>query len=128
MAQEFKSLRLIIVMLIRKSSESQLATLILGSHQTSVLCHMGDFGCGDGGWTPVMKMNGNEALFHPFYSQSAYVGILPGGHNNFCKKSTTNERVYLQFFLDSSILFPSILRNKIVSFFFFNFDLLYLFS
>ncbi|CAH3111614.1 unnamed protein product [Porites lobata] len=51
-------------MLIRKSSESQLATLILGSHQTSVLCHMGDFGCGDGGWTPVMKMNGNEQTFH----------------------------------------------------------------
>ena len=107
MAQQFKRLRLIIVMLIRKS-ESQLATLMLGSHQTSVLCHMGDFGCGNGGWTPVMKMNGNEVLFHPFYSQSAYVGILPGGHNNFCKKSTTNERVYLQFF--------------------FNFDLLYLFS
>ena len=118
MAQEFKSLRLIIVMLIRKSSESQLATLILGSHQTSVLCHMGDFGCGDGRWTPVMNVNGNELLFHPFYSQSAYVGILPGGPNNFCKKSTTNERVYLQFFLDSAILFPSILRNKIVSFFF----------
>ena len=117
MAQQFKRLRLIIVMLIRKS-ESQLATLMLGSHQTSVLCHMGDFGCGNGGWTLVMKMNGNEVLFHPFYSQSAYVGILPGGPNNFCKKSTINERVYLQFFLDSSILFPSILRNKIVSFFF----------
>ena len=128
MAQEFKSLRLIIVMLIRKSSESQLATLILGSHQTSVLCHMGDFGCGDGGWTPVMKMNGNEVLFRPFYSQSAYDGILSGGLTIFCKKSTTNERVYLQFFfLHSAILFPSILRNKIVSFFF-HFDLLYLFS
>ena len=75
-------------MLIRKS-ESQLATLMLGSHQTSVLCHMGDFGCGDGGWTPVMKMNGNKVLFHHFYSQRAYDGIL----------------------------FPSILRNKIVSFF-----------
>ena len=118
MAQEFKSLRLIIVMLIRKSSESQLATLILGSHQTSVLCHMGDFGCGDGGWTPVMKMNGNEVLFHPFYSQSAYDGILYMRRcKNFCKKSTTNERVYLHFFLHSAILFPSILRNKIVFFF-----------
>jgi len=26
----------------------------------SVLCHMGDFGCGDGGWTPVMKVDGNQ--------------------------------------------------------------------
>jgi len=25
---------------------------------------MGDFGCGDGGWTPVMKINGNESTFH----------------------------------------------------------------
>ena len=98
MAQQFKRLRLIIVMLIRKS-ESQLATLMLGSHQTSVLCHMGDFGCGNGGWTPVMKMNGNEVLFHPFYSQSAYDGILYIRRcKNFCKKSTTNERVYLHFF------------------------------
>ena len=127
MAQEFKSLRLIIVMLIRKSSESQLATLILGSHQTSVLCHMGDFGCGDGGWTPVMKMNGNEVLFHPFYSQSAYVGILPGGPNNFCKKSTTNERVYLQFFWIVLFCFPAFCEIKLLVFFF-NFDLLYLFS
>jgi len=72
-------------MLIRKS-ESQLATLMLGSHQTSVLCHMGDFGCGDGGWTPVMKMNGNEVLFHPFYSQRAYDGILSGGLTIFVRK------------------------------------------
>lgn len=94
MAQQFKRLRLLIVMLIRKS-ESQLATLMLGSHQTSVLCHMGDFGCGNEGWTPVMKMNGNEVLFHPFYSQSAYDGILYIRRcKNFCKKSTTNERVY----------------------------------
>ena len=98
MAQQFKRLRLIIVMLIRKS-ESQLATLMLGSHQTSVLCHMGDFGCGNGGWTPVMKMNGNEVLFHPFYSQSAYDGILYMQRcKNFCKKINTNERVYLHFF------------------------------
>ena len=26
----------------------------------SVLCHLGVFGCGDGGWTPVMKINGNK--------------------------------------------------------------------
>ena len=98
MAQEFKSLRLIVVMLIRKSSQSQLATLILGSHQTSVLCHMGDFGCGDGGWTPVMKMNGNEVLFHPFYSQSAYDGILPGGLTIFVRKVLPMKECIYNFF------------------------------
>ena len=39
---------------------SQLVTLNLDSTATVVLCHMGDFGCGDGGWTPVMKMDGNK--------------------------------------------------------------------
>ena len=23
-------------------------------------CHMGDFGCGSGGWTTVIKMDGNK--------------------------------------------------------------------
>ena len=39
---------------------SQVVTLIFDSKPTSVLCHMGDFGCGDGGWTPVMKIDGNK--------------------------------------------------------------------
>ena len=42
---------------------SQVATLILDSKPTSLLCHMGDFGCGDGGWTPVMKIDGNK-VYH----------------------------------------------------------------
>ena len=37
-------------------------TLIFESGPISVLCHMGDFGCGDGGWTPVMKIDGNKVL------------------------------------------------------------------
>ena len=39
---------------------SQLITLHTGAKPTPVLCHMGDFGCGDGGWTPVMKIDGNK--------------------------------------------------------------------
>ena len=39
---------------------TQLITLLLDSKLISVLCHMGDFGCGDGGWTPVMKMDGSK--------------------------------------------------------------------
>ena len=26
---------------------------------------MGDFGCGDGGWTPIMKINGNKVTISP---------------------------------------------------------------
>ena len=26
---------------------------------------MGDFGCGDGGWTTVMKINGNKVTIYP---------------------------------------------------------------
>ena len=29
---------------------SQLVTFHIDSKPTAVLCHMGDFGCGDGGW------------------------------------------------------------------------------
>ena len=32
----------------------------LDSKLVSVLCHFGNFGCGDGGWTPAMKMDGNK--------------------------------------------------------------------
>ena len=39
---------------------TQLVTLLLDSKLVSVLCHFGNFGCGDGGWTPVMKMDGNN--------------------------------------------------------------------
>jgi len=43
-----------------KSNASQLVTLNLDSKPTSILCHMGDFGCGDRGWTLVMKIDGNK--------------------------------------------------------------------
>ena len=39
---------------------SQLVTLHVDSKPISVFCHLGDFGCGDGGWTPVMKIDGNK--------------------------------------------------------------------
>ena len=45
---------------MNRSNVSRLVSLHLGSQPTTVLCHMGDFGCGDGGWTPVMKINGNK--------------------------------------------------------------------
>ncbi|PFX31501.1 Signal peptide, CUB and EGF-like domain-containing protein 2 [Stylophora pistillata] len=38
--------------------------LHFGSGPISIFCHMGDFGCGNGGWTPVMKIDGNKETFH----------------------------------------------------------------
>ena len=46
--------------LVDRLNTSELVTLQFGSTSTSVRCQMGDFGCGDGGWTPVMKIDGNK--------------------------------------------------------------------
>ncbi|CAH3140948.1 unnamed protein product, partial [Pocillopora meandrina] len=43
---------------------SGVVTLLVDSQPLSVFCHMGNFGCGDGGWTPVMKIDGRETTFH----------------------------------------------------------------
>ena len=46
---------------------SSVVKLFLGSKPVSVLCHMGDFGYGDGGWTPIMKIDGEKVrplMFH----------------------------------------------------------------
>ena len=52
------------IFIFNRSSTSQLVTLQVDSKPMSVLCHMGDFGCGDGGWTPVMKIDGNEVQWN----------------------------------------------------------------
>ena len=41
-------------------SESGIVTLHIDSKPTPVFCHVGDVGCGDGIWTPVMKIDGNK--------------------------------------------------------------------
>ncbi|XP_078351793.1 putative skeletal organic matrix protein 5 isoform X2 [Oculina patagonica] len=46
------------------SSKSQVLTLMFGSQKIPVYCHMGNFGCGDGGWTLAMKIDGNKKTFH----------------------------------------------------------------
>jgi len=40
------------IVVFGSSGVSQLVTLHVDSKPISLLCHMGDFGCGDGGWTP----------------------------------------------------------------------------
>ncbi|XP_067039834.1 uncharacterized protein [Acropora muricata] len=49
---------------LRSSVSNIVVALDLDSQQISVLCHMGDFGCGEGGWTPVMKIDGKKSTFH----------------------------------------------------------------
>ena len=41
-------------------SKSEVYTLSFGTERTPVYCHMGNFGCGDGGWTLAMKTDGTK--------------------------------------------------------------------
>ena len=62
---------------------SQLVTLLIDSKPISVLCHMGDFGCGDGGWTPVMKIDGNKVNYVSFWRfSSTHITSLKGFERN----------------------------------------------
>ena len=47
---------------------SSVVTLQVDEKPISIFCHMGDFGCGDGGWTPVMKIDGNKVNFAVSFS------------------------------------------------------------
>ncbi|XP_078351946.1 putative skeletal organic matrix protein 5 [Oculina patagonica] len=72
------------------SSKSQVFTLMVGSRKIPVYCHMGNFGCGDGGWTLAMKIDGNKKTFHYdsiFWSnRDAY--NLAGGKTGFDLQET----------------------------------------
>ncbi|KAL9953945.1 hypothetical protein ACROYT_G041427 [Oculina patagonica] len=51
---------------------------------------MGNFGCGDGGWTPVIKIDGNKNTFHynsPFWSNKN-AHNLAGGKTGFDTQET----------------------------------------
>ena len=48
-----------------RSIKSGEVTLDLDSKPISIYCYVGDFGCGDGGWTPIMKINGNKVTIYP---------------------------------------------------------------
>jgi len=69
---------------------SQLVLLRFNSKAVTVLCHMGDFGCGDGAWTPVMKMDGNKNTFHydSGYWSDKNEYNLPGGETGFDSQET----------------------------------------
>ncbi|XP_078351802.1 uncharacterized protein LOC144636463 isoform X1 [Oculina patagonica] len=73
-----------------KSSKSEVFTLMFASLKTSVYCHMGNFGCGDGGWTMVMKIDGKKKTFH-YDSQlwsNKNTSNLAGGKTGFDTQET----------------------------------------
>ena len=43
-----------------RSRRSQVYPLMFGSQKIPVYCHMGNFGCGNGGWTLAMKIDGTK--------------------------------------------------------------------
>ncbi|XP_015772209.1 PREDICTED: uncharacterized skeletal organic matrix protein 5-like [Acropora digitifera] len=63
---------------------------MLGSRNVPVYCFMGDFGCGSGGWTLVMKTDGTKNTFH--YSSPLWgnknVYNLAGGKTGFDNQET----------------------------------------
>ena len=48
---------------------------MFGSQTIPVYCHMENFGCGDGGWTPVMKIDGTKVGITPVLTILAYIEI-----------------------------------------------------
>ena len=53
-----------------RSTKSQVYPLMVGSKTIPAYCHMGNFGCGDGGWTPVMKIDGVKVRFFIIFTPS----------------------------------------------------------
>ena len=43
--------------------------LMFGSLKIPVYCHMGNFGCGNGGWTLAMKIDGRKVTSTVNFSQ-----------------------------------------------------------
>ena len=66
--------------------------LRFGSQEIKVYCHMGNFGCGGGGWTLAMKIDGTKVKYICFTDKS--MGVF-----------YQNEDVYV-FFVLISEYFP----------------------
>ena len=48
---------------VLRSSISQVYNINFGLQEVPVYCHMGDFGCGGGGWTLAVKINGYKVCY-----------------------------------------------------------------
>ncbi|XP_022809349.1 uncharacterized protein LOC111346325 [Stylophora pistillata] len=73
-----------------RSNVSQVVTLFANTQPASIFCHMEDFGCGDGGWTPVMKIDGSKTIFgyNASYWSNKNVYNLLGGETGFDSRET----------------------------------------
>ena len=89
-----------------RSNASQLVTLDLDSKPITVLCQMGDFGCGDGGWTPLMKIDGSKvSLIWRNILGGVFLREMKREQEIFRSVETTIESLSnLQIFLSRSLL------------------------
>ncbi|KAL9953827.1 hypothetical protein ACROYT_G041296 [Oculina patagonica] len=73
-----------------RSLRSQVFVLMFGLQRVPVYCHMENFGCGDGGWTLAMKIDGTKRTFHYnsrlWSDRNAY--DLTGGKTGFDTQET----------------------------------------
>ena len=89
-----------------RSNASQLVTLDLDSKPITVLCQMGDFGCGDGGWTPLMKIDGSKVSpIRRNILGGVFLRVMKREQEIFRSVETTIESLSkLQIFLSRSLL------------------------
>ena len=92
------------------SDASHLVVLDIDAKNTTVLCHMGDFGCGDGGWTPVMKIDGNKVCLEQcltlYILTSVFISsVLFSIHYLTClQENLSNDKEFLWLVIISFIL------------------------
>ena len=89
-----------------RSNASQLVPLDLDSKPITVLCQMGDFGCGDGGWTPLMKIDGSKVSpIRRNILGGVFLRVMKREQEIFRSVETTIESLScLQVFLSRSLL------------------------
>ena len=98
-----------------RSNASQLVPLYLDSKPITVLCQMGNFGCGGGGWTPVMKINGSQvSLIWRNILGGVFLRVMKREQDIFRSIETTRES------LSNSSIFPS--RSRLRKFFWHKYD------
>ncbi|XP_022805567.1 uncharacterized skeletal organic matrix protein 5-like, partial [Stylophora pistillata] len=77
--------------LLDSSEGNRAYSLTVGSVSLPVYCHMTSLGaCGGGGWTLVMKINGNKGTFHydsKYWSDKNFFNLV-GGRTGFDSQET----------------------------------------
>ena len=84
----------------KRSRRSQVYPLMFGSQKIPVYCHMENFGCGGGGWTLAMKINGAKVNSLPSKKPLDVVEIKK-------KKETKNWKLSSLSFREPSIMIPT---------------------